>query len=135
MSQRAHRPIPLSIGEQYTEENIKSTKHILWKRQRVFHNQLTTDNYQDSLVFDARLLKNKIIHIINQHASNAIKYKILACIDPNHWEEIQTETELSANTSTFQTSSLPWAYYKVQVKSSTSGKAGKVTAYISGMTP
>jgi len=114
MSQRAHRPIPLSIGEQYTEENIKSTKRILWKRQRVFH------------------------QIINEHPSNAIKYTVMACIDPKHWETIKSETTLDANNSILldnndiQKLNSPLAYIKIQVKSAVSGNAGKVSAYISG---
>jgi len=136
MSQRAHRPIPLSIGDQYTEENIKSTKHILWKRQRVFHNQLTTDNYQDSLIFDARLYKRKLFQIINKHTSNSILYKILGCINPNDkWETLQPETTLNADSSTTHSLTDPWAYLKIQIKSASAGNAGKVTAYISGMTP
>ncbi len=136
MSQRAHRSIPISIGEQYTEENIKSTKHILWKRQRVFDKQLTTDSYQDSLIFDARLYKRKLFQIINKHASNSILYKILGCIDPNDtWETLQAETTLTAGNSATHSLTDPWAYVKIQIKSASAGNAGKVTAYISGMTP
>lgn len=135
MSQRAHRPIPLSIGDQYTEENIKSTKHILWKRQRVFHNHITSDNYEDSLIFDARLFSHIVVNIKNNHASNSIYYKILACINPDIWEELVAETLLSANSSDKHSLTDPWAYLKIQVKSASAGNAGKVTAYISGRTP
>ena len=107
---------------QYTEENIKSSKHILWKRQRVFNNQLTTDNYQDSLIFDARLFKNKLIQIINEHPSNAIKYTVMACIDPKHWETIKTASTLNGgSTVTLDHNNItnlnsPWAYIKIQIK-------------------
>jgi hypothetical protein len=133
MSQRAFRTSALSISEQYTEENIKSNKGKIWKRQRAYPlDQPTTNDYVDSEILDARLLKDKIFHIKNTHATNALKYKILACIDPNLWTEIQTETTLAAGSEAIETSSLPWAYYKFQVKSSVDDTPAKVRAYMSG---
>jgi len=141
MSQRAHRPIPISIQEQYTEENIKSTKHILWKRQRVFDHKITTNNYEDSLIFDARLYARKLIQIINHHASNALSYIVMACIDPKHWETIKTASTLNGgSTVTLDHNDItnlnsPWAYIKIQIKSNVADTPAECTAFISGMTP
>jgi len=133
MSQRAFHTIPLSISEQYTEENIKSHKEKIWKRVRAYPlDHPTTDSYQDSEILDARLLKNKVIYIKNTHNTNGLLYKVLACIDPQVWTEIKTETTLAATNDATITSSDPWAYYKIQVKSATSGNAANVRAFMSG---
>jgi len=133
MSQRAFRTTALSISQQYTEENIRSNKGKIWKRVRAYPlDHPTTDTYEDSEILDARLLKDKVFHIKNTDSANSLLYKILACIDPNLWTEIQTETTLAAGSEAIETSSLPWAYYKFQVKSATAGSAAKVRAYMSG---
>ena len=133
MSQRAFRTSALSIGEQYTEENIKSNKGKIWKRIRAYPlDQPTTNDYVDSEILDARLLKDKVFHSKNTHATNALKYKILACIDPKLWTELKSETILVAATEAIETSSLPWAYYKFQIKSSVADTPATVRAFMSG---
>lgn len=136
MSQRRYSPIAMPIEANQTEENIKSHKGIMFKRQRVFDGYITTDNYENSLICDARLLNDKLIHICNNHATNAAKVKILGCIDPSDWREILVETVLAAATKLAeQTTSLPYAYIKVQAKSSVGATPAKITALIAGMTP
>lgn len=133
MSQRAFRTTALPIGVQYTEENIKSNKGKIWKRVRAYPlDHPTTDNYEDGEILDARLLKDKVFHIENTHGANAIKYKILGCIDPANWTEIKVETALAATVEAIDTSTAAWAYYKYQVKSSVAATAGKVRAFMSG---
>lgn len=135
-TQRKHRPIVMPIDAKQTEENLRSGKHILYRRQRVLENHITGDTYENSLIFDARLLKNKVINIRNDDASNAAHVKILGCIDPSDWRELLTETSIAASTKLpEQTSAMPYAYLKVQAKSATSGNPAKVTAFIAGMTP
>jgi hypothetical protein len=124
----------MPIEASQTEENIKSHKGIMFKRQRVFDGYITTDNYEDSLIFDARLLKDKLIHIRNDHATNAAKVKILGCIDPSDWREILVETAIpAASKLAEQTNSLPYAYIKVQAKSSVAATPAKITALIAGL--
>jgi hypothetical protein len=133
MSQRAFRTTALPIGVQYTEENIKSNKGKIWKRVRAYPlDHPTTDNYVDGEILDARLLKDKLFHIENTHGANAIKYKILACIDPCNWSEIKVETALAAGVEAIDTSTAAWAYFKYQVKASVGASQGTVKAFMSG---
>jgi hypothetical protein len=134
MSQRANSISALPIGEQYTEENIKSNKGKIWKRVRAYEqDHPTTDNYEDSQILDTRLLKDKVFHIKNTHAANALKYKILACIDPNLWTEIVVEAPLAAGVEAKTISTEAWAYYKFQVKSSVAVTPATVRAFMSGL--
>jgi hypothetical protein len=136
MSQRANSITALPIAEQYTEENIKSNKGKIWKRVRAYPlDYPTTNDYSnsESLILDARLLKDKGFHIKNTHAANALKYKILACIDPNLWTEIVPEAPLAAGVEAKTTSTEAWAYYKFQVKSSVADTPATVRAFMSGL--
>jgi hypothetical protein len=132
MSQRAFRTSALSIGEQYTEENIKSNKGKLWKRVRAYPlDHPTTNDYVDSEILDARLLKDKLFHIKNT-STNGLQRRILACIDPKLWTIIVTEGLLAAGAETKQVSSDPYAYYKIQVKSYVADTPATVRAFMSG---
>jgi hypothetical protein len=133
MSQRAFRTSALSIGDQYTEENIKSNKGKLWKRVRAYPlDHPTTNSYVDGEILDARLLDKKIFHIKNTHATNGLSYKLLACIDPKVWTELKGATALAAAAEAIETSIVPWAYYKIQVKSSVDDTPATVRAFMSG---
>ena len=133
MSQRAFRTSALSIGEQYTEENIKSNKGKIWKRQRAYPlDHPTTNSYEDSEILDARLLKDKIFHIKNTHTTNGLSYKLLACIDPKVWTELKGATALAAGAEAIETSTVPWAFYKIQVKSSVDDTPATVRAFMCG---
>ncbi len=125
-----------------TEEGAK--ERTLWKRRRLFGvknastpnvtPEIVTDDYMDSKIFDARFYSHKVFQLINRHASNALLYKIFACIDPNKWEELQGETTLLAASSITFSSSDRWAYYKMSVKNSTPASAATVEAYGCGQT-
>jgi hypothetical protein len=125
-----------------TEEGTK--ERTLWKRRRLFGSysmsqskvqpDVVPDDYMDSTIFDARFYANKLFQIINRHASNALLYKVLACINPSKWEEIQGETNLAAASSVALSSSDRWAYYKIQVKNAVALSAATVEAYGCGQT-
>jgi len=133
MSQRANRTTALSIGVQYTEENIKSNKGKIWKRVRAYPlDDPTTDDYVDSEILDARLLKDKVFHIKNTHAVNGLTYQLLACIEPNLWTELVTAAALAAGVEAIIVQTDVWAYYKIQVKSTVAATAGTVRAFMSG---
>jgi len=133
MSQRAFRTSALSIGDQYTEENIKSNKGKLWKRVRAYPlDHPTTNSYVDGEILDARLLDKKIFHIKNTHSANSLSYKLLACIDPKVWTELKGATALAAAAEAIETSIVPWTYYKIQVKSSVDDTPATVRAFMSG---
>lgn len=125
-----------------TEEGAK--ERTLWKRRRLFGTknqsnpavvpQTVTDAYMDSKIFDARFYAHKLFNLINRHASNVLLYKVLACIDPNKWEELQGETSLAAASSIALSNNDRWAYYKIQVKNAVALSAATVEAYGAGQT-
>lgn len=139
MSQRKHRVTALTIREGETEENIRSTKHILFKRQRVIQKETTTNAYVDSDVFDCRLYKNVLIHVVEVGGTNGVTFKVLGCIDPTHWETLDeadtTEFAVVASGSKVLDFTVPWSYVKLQAKSTVADSHGKIDAYISGRTP
>jgi hypothetical protein len=126
------KTIPVSISPQRNIESIRSHKGILFKRQRVF-NDITPSAYVESDVFDGRLFSRILIHIINNHPSNAIDYKINACIDPEKWTLLQDETVLAAASDIILALTDVYVYVKIQLKYVSA--AANVTAFISGKTP
>ena len=116
-------------------EEISKSGHNLFKRRRLFDPKTKVGTiYVDSTIFDARFYKDKLFHIINRDKTNNLLYKILACVDPTKWHEIQAETTITANATgdadDYQTSTENWAFWKIQVKSSAA--TVEVEAYASG---
>ena len=116
-------------------EEISKSGHNLFKRRRLFDPKTKVGTtYVDSAIFDARFIKEKLVHIINRDATNNLLYKWLACINPSKWVEIMPETTITANATgnaeDYQTNSEPFAFYKLQVKSSAA--TVEVEAYMSG---
>lgn len=121
----------MPISEQNNFERVVSTKNREYIREFVLRDYITTNDYVDSLVIDCRLFEKKIFEIKNKHATNALKFKILACTDPLFgWTELKGETALAAATPTYEWDTEPWAYVKIQVKSSVADTPAKVDALI-----
>lgn len=125
----------IKLSEKFDTEEIRKSGHNLFKRRRLFDaGTKVGTSYVDSKIFDARFFKEKLIHIINRDTTNNLLYKVLACVNPTKWVEIVTETTITANASgdadDYETNSEPWAFYKIQVKSSASSV--EVEAYMSG---
>ena len=136
----------LSIRESKFEETFTDLQRV-YKRKRLLDNYKTTDNYEDSdtdktrsNIFDARMFEEKVIQIINKHATYVAKYKVLGCIDPKKWEDIKAETTLAGNTSILLDSEdlaelgKPLAFYKVLVASNVSGQSCIIDAYMGAKT-
>ena len=122
---------PIAISEEANFERLVSTKNREYIREFVLRDYITTNDYVDSLIIDCRLFEKKIFELKNKHAANALKFKILACTDPKFgWTEIKTETALAAATPTYEWDTEPWAYVKIQVKSSVADTPAKVDALI-----
>jgi hypothetical protein len=129
--QSSKRITPIPISEQNNFERLVSTKNREYIREFVFRDYITTNDYVDSLPIDCRLFEKKIFEIKNKDPTNALKFKILACTDPNFgWTEIKTETSLAAATPTYEWDTEPWAYVKIQVKSAVADTPAKVDAMI-----
>lgn len=133
MSQRRNRPFAYPIEPKNTEENLNASKGIKYRRARLFERLTTTAAYVDSEIFDKRLLSHALITIDEVGNAQSIFYKVLACIDPSDWHEIQPETSLAAGAHVPLSVSDSWAYLKLQAKNNSG--AGVVTAFVSGGTP
>ena len=112
----------ISLSEKYDTEKGSKSGHNLFKRRRLFDpNTKVGTTYVDSKIFDARFYKEKLVHIINKDVTNNLLYKWLACVNPTKWIEIMPETTITpANVDDYQTNSEPFAFYKLQCKSSAS---------------
>lgn len=125
----------IRLEPKYDTEEVSKSGHSLFKRRRLFDlGTKVGTTYVDSAIFDARFLKDKLVHIINRDTTNNLLYKWLACVNPSKWHEIQAETTITANASgdadDYQTNSEAFAFYKLQVKSSAGSV--EVEAYMSG---
>lgn len=108
-------------------ERLHSSKtRSAFKRIRLFDkNTLLGTTYVDSHIFDARLYKAAFMYLKNTNATLGIKYKVLACIDPDFWKEIKAETDLAAqDVATLSITDL-WAFIKIQAKAEEFGVIGK----------
>jgi hypothetical protein len=128
----------IALSPKFDTEEIRLSAQNIFKRRRVLDNFTTENAYQDSKVFDARFLTEKIIHMKNKHASNVAKYKVLACINPTIWETIKAEATLAGNTSILLDSGdlaelgKPIAFIKIQVASNVADTPATIDAFISG---
>jgi len=137
----------LSIRASKFEELVFDDHAVAYMRKRLLDSYKTTDNYEDSdtektrsNIFDGRLFKEKVIQVINKHASYVAKYKVLGCLDPKKWEEIKAETTLNAVTSVLLDAGdileldKPLAFYKVLVASNVADESCVIDAYMGAKT-
>ena len=137
----------LSIRKDKFEEILWGEVKLGYKRKRLLDNYKTTNDYEDSEtdktrsnIFDARVFEEKVLQIINKHATNVAKYKVLGCIDPKKWEEIKIEATLNANTSILLDSDdlaelgKPIAFFKVLVASNVADQSCVIDAYMGAKT-
>jgi hypothetical protein len=80
------------------------------------------------------LAANHVVYIVlNAHVANSIDYKVLASIDDVTYVEVKAEATLAAAVvGSFEATAaqIAYRYFKVQVKSSSSGNHG--TAQVRG---
>jgi len=134
-AQRNKTETEIRLEPKFDTEEISKSGHNLFKRRRLFEPKTTVGTtYVDSKVFDARFYKEKLFHIINRDTTNDLLYKILPCVNPTKWHELQAETTITANATgdadNYQTSTENWAFLKIQAKSSAA--TVEVEAYASG---
>lgn len=139
-AQRRFHPIAIPLAVDKDEENVKSSKNILFKRARICKSQATTDAYVDSeLIFDCRLLSRVLINVQNKHSANGLTFKVLSCIDPENWETLDesgtTEFDVAVGATKVLDFTTSWAWLKLQVKSTVAGNAAICNALVSGKTP
>ena len=124
--------IASKLLDQYDTESSKKSGHNLYKRRRLFpKNHKVGTTYEGSKIFDARFYKEKIFTLKNHDDTNNLLYKILACIDPEDWHPICTETPITpTDKRAFEFDDGCWAFYQVWAKSS-AGSVG-LTVFAGG---
>ena len=112
----------ITLDPKFDTEEISKSGHNLYKRRRLFpKNHKVGTTYEDSKIYDARFIKEKIFTLKNLDDTNNLLYKILACIDPEDWHEICAETTITpTDIRKFEFDDGCWSFYKVQCKSSAS---------------
>ncbi len=139
-NQRNKTEVEIKLNPRFDTEEISKSGHNLFKRRRVLDKFTTSDDYQDSKIFDARFYKEKIVTIKNTHAANGAKHKVLGCIDPSIWHELVAEATLAAGASITLDSSIagseqlgkPYAFIKIQVASNVAATPATIDAFIAG---
>ena len=127
---------PFSMPPQRDTHKAWKSKAIGYKTKRLYEKDFITGNaYQDSLVFDMRLFSKVLIHIKEVGATNAIKYNLLACLDPSMWKALKSDQAVVAGAEATEAVTDAWNWVKLQVASSVADSAGKVNAFITGKTP
>lgn len=125
---------PPSMPEGYDYHGAFKSKGVGYGTKRILRDHLTSDNYEDSVVFDMRLFSRVLIHIKELNV-NAVSYNLLACVDPSQWEALKSDQALAKAATAKEIVTDPYNWVKIQVKSTAPGSAGKVNAFISGKTP
>lgn len=123
--QRNKTELEIRLEQKFDTEEVSKSGNNLSKRRRLFDVGTKVGTaYVDSKIFDARFYKTMLFHIINRDKTNNLLYKILACVNPTKWHELQSETTIIANATgdadTYHKSTGAWAFFKIQVKSSAS---------------
>jgi hypothetical protein len=98
-------------------------------------NQASVDAYADvaGSKIDSQGKTRVVYTILNAHAANAIKWKVLASLDDVTYIEIEAEAEVVGTASSSwvaDATETSYRFFKVQVKSSVGGAAG--TAQVRG---
>ena len=88
---------------------------------------LASGVYEDSpiLICDA---PHKTLNIKNEHATNALNYKVWGSPDNSEWEEIIGETALAALTKISVTNNDYWKYIKISAEGS--GGVATIDAFV-----
>lgn len=125
---------PPSMPEAFDYHGAFKSKGIGYGTKQVFKNHLTSNEYENSLVFDMRLFSRVLIHIRELNV-NAVKYNVLACVDPSQWETVKADQAILKAKTALEPITEAYNWVKIQVASNVADTHGKVNAFIEGKTP
>jgi DNA topoisomerase-6 subunit B len=104
----------------------------LYRSQLVFKDFRTKDEFTDGELFDSRLYRTVLVHIMNKHEANAVNVKVLG-LTGSQWTELISESTLTSGSELYETLRGNFRQVKVQAKSSKSEKEGLIEAYVDGV--
>jgi len=92
-------------------------------------NQASVNAYADVVgsKLDSQGKTRVVYTILNAHAANALKWKVLASVDDVTYVEVEAEAEVVATASSSwvaDATETSYRYFKVQIKSSLAGTPG-----------
>jgi len=104
----------------------------LYRREVVFKDFTTTDEWVDGTPFDSRLYSTVLVHIRNKHEDNAVNIRVIG-LKGSEWTELMSEVTLTPGSELYETLRGRFSLLVVQSKSSMLGKEGVVDAYLDGI--
>jgi hypothetical protein len=125
------KPTATPIRDPMPTETFYRKQPGSFTRSKVFDSD-TGANYLDSMIFDKRAFNTVVITIAETGGAQSVYFKILGCIDPRDWHELQGETSLAASGHIAFSLSDAWAFVKIQPKNNSG--SGHVLAFIAGQT-
>ncbi|RLI36453.1 hypothetical protein DRO55_03525 [Candidatus Bathyarchaeota archaeon] len=104
----------------------------LYKRQMVFSDYVTTNEYVDSEVFDAKPYRTILVYVKNKHSENSVNVRVLGFMG-KRWRELIPEVILSAGSELYEMLKEGVSLVKIQAKSASMNKEGIIEASIEGL--
>jgi len=104
----------------------------LYRRQIVFKDFITSNQYADSEVFNAKSYKMVLVQIKNKHESNAVNVKVLG-LAGLEWKELLPEVILKAGSELYETLRGRVKLLKIQARSTIADKEGIIEASVDGL--
>jgi len=104
----------------------------LYRRQTVFKDLMTSDQYVDSETFEAESYRNVVVYVKNKHRSNTVNVRVLS-LESSQWRKLIEEANLSAGSELYEMLTKRVELVKIQVRSARTDKPGIVDAFIDGL--
>ncbi|MFQ6095239.1 MAG: DNA topoisomerase VI subunit B [Candidatus Bathyarchaeia archaeon] len=104
----------------------------LYRRQMVFKDFVTSDQYVDSEIFDAESYKTVLVYVKNKDENNTVKVRVLGFIS-SEWRELIGEVNLGAGSELYEMLRKTVKLVKIQVRSAMMDKPCIVDAFVDGL--
>ena len=118
------RSANLLIVDSCGNKVIEVSPHMIPERERwegTVFSKASTDDWVNSEIIESRTYAIMNFMVSNTDAANSANWRILGSPDANAWFEIKPLAEIAAGDSTYYVTTDPWAFVKVQVKSTVIG--------------
>jgi len=101
----------------------------LYRRETVFKDFITSDQYVASERFDAGLYRTVLVYVRNKHDNSAVNVRVLGFAS-SKWKELIQEITLGAGSEIYEMLRERVKLVRIEVKSTIQGKSGIVDAFV-----